>query len=439
MKKVALFTTFYEGKSGYSPISVAETQIHMLLDHGYDPIVLVQNQYQESEDGEVGYASFEEVPQPSIWNSQSIDLRSIVPALKLNRKIDAEFEQRTKLIYLELLKNLDGVDVCITHDIILQDWYKEHNVAMRRVARERPNILWLHWIHSVPMEHGSTDKYPGNCRYTPPPGYIVYPNDIDRPYAIRTYKLAGQEHRVIACRAGHSIDPLLAWPYSKLTKYLVRKTDFLGGEVTAVYPARLDRGKQPEKAIRLMAGVLKAGYEPRLIICDWQSQGDHFKKYADELMELSKSLGLGDKVFFTSHLHDECSQGVPRRAVIELMDLSNIYIHPSAIETYSLTIHEAALRGCLLVLNHDWPAMRELFGSSAIYMDFSSHTVPRKYHPSEQSFWNNEAHRLIGALTRDGVASTKTTARRQWSPQALWREFETLLYLDPVNEKGERV
>jgi glycosyltransferase involved in cell wall biosynthesis len=434
MKKVAFFTTFYEAKSGYSLITVAETQIRMLLNHGYDPVVLVQNQYQESESGEVGYAPFEQVPPPSVWNDKVADLRSVVPAMKLNRGIDDQFEQRTSLIYHELLRNLKDVDVCITHDIILQDWYKEHNVAMRRVAKDRPDILWLHWIHSVPSENGSTGKYPRNCRYSPPPGYIVYPNDVDRPRVIRTYKLAGQEHRVIACRAGHSLDPLLAWPYTRLTRDLIRKTDFLGGEVTAVYPARLDRGKQPEKAIRLMAGVQKAGYETRLLICDWQSQGKQFKEYAGELTQLVEACGLGGKVFFTSRLHDECTQGVPRQVVLELMDLSNVYIHPSKVETYSLTVHEAALRGCLLVLNHDWQAMRELFGDSAIYMDFGAEGHPRNYRPSEQAFWDDEAMRLIAELRQNRAVMAKTKARTRWTPAATWRDFERLLYLKPVDE-----
>jgi len=428
--KIAFFTTFYEGRSGFSIITVAENLIRMLLNHNYSPIVLVQNQYQESEDGQVGYAPFEEVPPPSIWNTQSVDLRSVMPALKLNSGVDKEFEQRSSLIYNELKKNLATVDVCITQDIILQDTYKEHNVAMRRLAKERPDLLWLHWIHSVPSEGGSTTRHPGNCRYSPPPGYIIYPNEVDRPRVIRTYKMAGLENRVITCRAGHSIDPLLAWPYTKLTKDIVRKTNFLDGEVTAVYPARLDRGKQVEKAIRLLAGVQKAGYEVRFLICDWQSQGTKFKGYVKELKQLIDSCGLNGKVFFTSDIDDRCSQGVPRQTVMELMDLSNVYIHPSAVETYSLTVHEAALRGCLLVLNHDWAAMRELFGR-AVYMDFGSQSMSRSYKPDEQTFWNDEASRLMGALTNDHTAWTKTIARRQWSPQALWRDFNSLLHLDP--------
>jgi glycosyltransferase involved in cell wall biosynthesis len=224
------------------------------------------------------------------------------------------------------------------------------------------------------------------------------------------------------------------WPYDKLTKDLVAKTDLLSGDVVAVYPARLDRGKQPEKIIRLMAGVQRTGREPRLLIVDWQSQGDRFQTYMNELLELAEELGLEGKVRFTSRLDDRCSQGVPRHIVTELMDLSNVYVHPSRVETYSLVVHEAMLRGCLCVLNYDFPAMRELFGEAAIYMDFGSDRVDRTYLPDEQSFWNEEALRLIAELGQNRAALAKTTARRLWSPDALWRDFEPMLHLPAVGE-----
>lgn len=435
MKKVGIFSTFYEAKSGYSLISVAETQIRMLLDHDHEPVVLVQKQWSEDKHGNVKILPFEQVPPPSVWNEKTIDLR-YGPAMRLDSGVVDDFEKRATRIEAALRDNFSSVGVIITHDIILQEWYKEHNVAMRRYAATRPDLLWLHWIHSCPMPSDAAE-YPANCRYSPPPGYIIYPNEVDKPFAVRTYGLAGQEWRVIACRAGHAIDPLLAFDCSKLTKDLVRKTDFMSGDVTAIYPARLDRGKQPGKIIRLMAGVQRAGWEPRLIIADWQSQGKQFQKYMDKLIKLAESLDLEGKVFFTSRLDDRCNQGVPRRTVLELMHLSNIYVHPSSVETYSLVVHEAFLSGCLVCLNHDFPAMRELFGPTALYFDFGSDRTERTYSPNEQAFWNDEAMRLLSELRRDRVAMGKTEARLQWSPQAQWREFAPLLHLQPVAGEGQ--
>jgi glycosyltransferase involved in cell wall biosynthesis len=421
-KKVALLTTFFESESGYSLISVAETQIRMMLDHGYDPAVLVQEDFREPE------------TEDSVWRSSIVDLRKCVPFMHLSKSIAKDFEKRVSQIQAALEQNLADIDVCITHDIILQDSYREHNIAMRRYAKTRPDLLWLHLIHSCPTPTSGPMMRYDECRHTPPPGYIVYPNEIDKPRVCQTYGLGGHEWKVQVNRASHSIDPLLIWPYDGLTKDLARKIDLLSGELTAVYPARLDRGKQPEKIIRLMAGIAKVGYEPRLLIIDWQSTGERFQKYIDELQSLSIRLGLSGKVGFTSRMDDRCSQGVPRHVVLELMDLCNLYIHPSRIETYSLVIGEAMGRGCLCVLNHDLPVMRELWGDSAIYMDFGSDRVNRDYPQGEQTFWNDEALRLLAEFKQNRAQVGKTRARMRWTPQKMWREFEPLLYLAPVGE-----
>ncbi len=420
MKKAGLFTTFFEATSGYSLIGVTETQIRMLLDHHYEPVVLVQE-------------NFTEPDAPSLWRSEVIDLRPSIPFLHLERGVAEDFEERMEAVLEALRIELAEVDVCITHDIILQEFYKEHNVAMRKYAKERPDLLWLHWVHSVPTPNNA-QEYPNSSRYTSPPGYIVYPNDTDKGRVCRTYGLGGMEWKVKNCRSAHAIDPLLVWPYDSLTVDLARSADLLSGEVVAVYPARLDRGKQPEKIIYLLAGVQKAGYEPRLLIVDWQSAGKHFQGYIDMLLELAKSLGLEGKVNFTSRLDDRCSQGVDRKVVIELMDLSNVYVHPSRVETYSLVVHEAILRGCLAVLNYDLPMMRELYGENAIYFDFESDQTTRQYEDGEQEFWNREALRLIAELKQNRAVMAKTTARREWTPQALWKDFEPLMYLQPVGE-----
>ena len=419
-KRIALFTTFFEVESGYSLIAIAETQIGMLLRSGYEPIVLVQE-------------NFKFPPPPSPWTPEMVDIRPVIPAMDLTEGVAEDFDDRVARIQEALERELGDVNVCITHDIILQTFYKEHNVAMRRYARTRPDLLWLHWIHSCP-DSARNMQPPHLCRYTPPPGYIVYPNDGDRGIVCNSYGLQAQEWRVKVSRSSHSVDPLSIWHYDPLTKALVEKASLLNGDVVAIYPARLDRGKQPEKIIRIMAGIKASGYEPRLLIVDWQSAGERFQNYIEELTSTAWKLGVSNNISFSSRLDDRCSQGVPRHVVLELMDFSNVYIHPSRVETYSLVVHEAALRGNLLVLNYDFPVMRELYGDGAIYMDFGSDRTDRKYSPDEQAFWNDEAKRLMGELGQNRAIKMKRKAMREWSPQAMAKKFIPLLYLQPVGE-----
>lgn len=417
MKKVAILTTFFECESGYSLIGVTETQIKMLLDHGYDPVVMVQTDWHEPKN------------PSSLWRSEIIDLRPIVPHMILSQGVSPDFENRSDAILNALRDNLAEVEVVITHDIMLQTFYKEHNVAVRRAAQERPDITWLHYLHSCPTPN-KRRQFPESCRYSPPPGYIIYPNYSDIPQVVRTYDLVGQEWRVISNRASHAIDPLSIWRYDPLTKALVEKSDLLSGDVSICFPARLDRGKQPEKIIRVAAGIANAGHDPRLLIIDWQSMGSHFQAYIDEMLALAKNLGLDGKVTFTSRLDDRCSQGVSRQVVSEIMDLTNVYVHPSRIETYSFTVHEAMLRGCLCVLNHDLPMMHELYGNLCLYMDFGSDRYDRTYTPDEQTFFNDEAKRLLAELSQNRAQRAKTQARKYWNPESQWKSFEPLLYLE---------
>lgn len=419
MKKIAIFTTFFEAESGYSLITVADTQIKMLLNNGYNPMVMVQDNFIEPNNSK------------SVWKEEIIDLRKVLPSFNLDNGISVNFESRVETIEKVLEDNLNGFDVCITHDIILQQWYKEYNIAMRNYAKKRPDLLWLHWLHSCPTP-ANVKEYPNNCRFSSPPGYIIYPNNTDLALVNQTYGLFGKEWKAKALR--HTLDPLESLEYDKLTKDIIKKSGFYKADINIIYPIRMDKGKQPEKVIRLVAGIKLLGYTPSLLIIDWQSGGSHFQSYINELTVLTSSLNLEGNVHFTSRLDDRCDQGVPRKVVNELMDLSTIYIHPSRVETYSLVVHEAMLRGKLVVLNHDFPVMRELFGDLAIYMDFGSDRNNRTYLPDEQTFWNDEAKRLISEYKQNRALVAQSKMRKEYAPDSIWKDFELLFYLMPIGE-----
>lgn len=407
-KKVVILTTFYEAESGYSLINVTETQIRMLLDHQYQPVVLVQE-------------NFESPKADSLWHEGYIDLRPVVP-----KADDKNFDRK---FYKVLEENLSDADVCIAHDIIFQDHYRKHDRVLREYAEERngtdPSLLWLHWIHSRP-----------NHKYKTPRGWIVYPNKSDLDNVKKCYGT----YKVVANRASHAIDPLTIHPYDSLTKRLIQKSGLLDGDVRAIYPRGADPGKQTEKVIRLLAGVKKLGLRPKLLVIDWQSQGDRFQRYMDKMRDLAGSLDLDSDVTFSSRLDDACSQGVPRNVVMELFDFTNVYIHASESETYCLVAHEAFLKGNLVCLNFDWEPMKELFGNNAIYFDFGSVTNKREYWKhlpdgkkikDKQAFWDDEARRLVGELRKNNRAVwAKSIAQREWTPQALWYSFEKLLHME---------
>ena len=415
MKTVCILTTFFEAESGYSLIAVVETQLKMLLENGYNPSVVVRNDFRFGDDN-------------SLWRQEIVDILPILPALDITSEIPESFEDDVQKMVVLFRQYLSKFDVIITHDIILQTFYQRHNVALRRFCDEYPEKLFLHWIHSCPNPMDTIPEYPYNCRYTPMPGYIVYPNDSDRERVAETYQMPLE--RIIANRASHSIDPLEVWNYSDLTSEIVKKSGLLKAEIAVVYPARLDRGKQPEKIIRLLAGVQAWGLDVSLLIVDWQSGGDSFQIYINRLIGLADELGIKDQLNFTSRLDDRALQGVPRQTVVELMDLSTVYVHPSMIETYSLVVHEAMLRGKLIVLNNDLPMMHELFGEHGIYFEFGADRLKRTYAPDEQTYWNAHSKKLVESYLLNSALRAQAHARRMWNPDVEWHNFEPLLEME---------
>ena len=438
---VAILTTFYEVMSGFSVVTCVTNQIHQLLDHGYVPRVLVQRGMPTSDpNGTEFLIPFPEVPETDrgphrVWNHHKIDLRPVVPPLHLKNGIADDFEQRVDRIEAALYEHLEGVDVCITHDIMLLDTYHEHNVAVRRVAHRLPNILWLHWLHSCPRGEIPL-QYPLMARGVVPPGYLVYPNASDISHVQRVYRLVEQPWRAKPCRAAHGLNLMDRWHFSPVTKRIVNESGLLDADVGIVYPARMGGSKQFHKIIFMLAGIKDTGYTGRLVGVDWQSTGGEFLEYKQWCLELADRLGVREWVYFTSELGDDLAAGVDPDVVAELFYCANVFLCPSVVETLGLTAIEAsAIGGNLLGLNYDLRVHLEMFEDHGLYFDFGSLDRKRRWHEEEDEarFWKGEARTLVAELRHNNRALwARTQMRKAWALGALWPEFEPLLYLEPL-------
>jgi glycosyltransferase involved in cell wall biosynthesis len=190
-----------------------------------------------------------------------------------------------------------------------------------------------------------------------------------------------------------------------------------------VYPARLDRGKQAERAVRLFAELKRAGASVALVIANFHSTGAHFVRYREEIAVEAARLGLTTReVIFTSNLPPllgvpapmmtRTAIELPHRVVQDLFRLTNVYVHPSASETYSLVCQEAAMAGNLLVLNEDFPAMRELYGDAAFYVHFCSAQTATSYQPSEAAYLREVAREILDQFDLNPTLAQRTRIRQ---------------------------
>ncbi len=426
MKRVAVITTFVDLLEAFSLCQVVSTQLKSLLGAGYSTTLVACDGF-----------------RPNGVFAHPLLRHALLPPHHLDGdelavQCPQQFRAGVAAIKERLAPVLDQVDVAITHDILYLPHHLAFNHACRELAAERPRLRWLHWIHSAPVEHRSLpEEDPRSARFRPFPGALfVYPNAYDVARVARQYGVGPEVVRVVP----HPLDYEDTFDFHPFTRALLRDHDLYSPAILGMYPLRLDRGKQPEKAVRLFAQLKAAGHSVRFVIASFHSTGEHFVRYREEVREEALRLGLTeDEVVITSRLESlpglssaamaQYQVELPRKVVMDLFHLTNVYVHPSASETYSLVCQEAAASGNVLVLNDDFPPMRELHGADAHYVKFCSTLFHTTYHPDETAYLRDAAREVANALQSERVVRQKTRLRRTRNLGVVFRDhLEPLLH-----------
>ncbi len=360
-KKIAIFTNFFSAEEAYSLNRVVQDQIKMLVTNGYEPVVIVSYGFKAKKD--------------TLYNHEKVELRYIpqVPCHNELKK-DETFEKDVDDITLALRSALKGVDVVLTHDIIYQPACLKHNFAARRISKDYSNIRWLHWIHSATSPYTLnnllnifSDKFTDLVKVPFPNSFYIFFNNWSVDRIANNFGVEKTLVKVVP----HPID--ITENYDPLVQDLVSKKDVLNSEAICVYPCRLDRGKQAEVVIKTMAMLKEFDFTVRIVIADFHSTGGDKVTYRDELKNIAIDWGVtAQELTFTSEYDEEWEVEMPHRSVLQLIDISNVFIMPSVSESYSLVTQEAAVGRKVLVLNQDFPPLRDIFGGSAIFRKYSS-------------------------------------------------------------------
>ena len=428
MKRAVVITTFVSYLEAFSLCGVVATHLKALIDAGYTPSLVACQGFEA--DGIFAHPALR---------------RHLMPVASLRGEDDAvqkpaRFRDDVEAIKAALRPVLAQADVALTHDVVYLPTDLTYNVACRALAEELPHLRWLHWIHSAPEAHRSfPEADPRRARFSPfPNSQIVYPNAYDVPRVAQQYAMPERDVRVVP----HALDYEALFAFHPLTCALVERFDLYAPDIFAIYPIRLDRGKQAEKLVRLFAALKQTGRSVRLLVVNFHSTGAHFIAYRDEIRKEAAGLGLSDEeVIFTNRI--DALPGIdtqdlhayriefPRKVVLDLFHLTNVYVHPSASETYSLVCQEAAACGNLLFLNDDFPPMRELYGAAAKYVKFSSSLFTTTYTPNETAYYADVARQMLYHLQSEHTIQQKTRLRQTRNLQTVFRtHLEPLLYME---------
>lgn len=415
-KKVYILTNFSAYLKSYSPIIIVKGQLQMFKRAGYEPVLITSKGW--------------EVPEDSIFNQVRTERLSPV-TYQDPPVVNEEFEHDVETLYQELKAIIPARSVVITHDLIFLPDYTKHHLAARKLAEDEPSIRWIHWVHSATNPqiliqeremYGPKYKELLNSKF--PNSIIAYPNAYDIPRVARHFSF--EEDEIV--EVPHPTDPVEGM--SRVVRRLYDEKRLGDVDVLMVYPLRLDRGKNAEMNVRIIAGCLEVGLSAHLVFCDFHSTGGDKVQYRQELKELAEQLDAGDAVTFLSEFDDASQLESDHQVVLDLFTLSNVFCLPSKSETYSLVAQEAMLKGNLCILNHDFAPFRQIYGRNALYRPFSANIGMDGYDGQIDTTYADidEYFRQIGVnlkywLEQDRVLRAKTWVRTVRNPDYVFREF----------------
>ncbi|MCP4088651.1 MAG: glycosyltransferase [Gammaproteobacteria bacterium] len=363
--KVAILTRFKQSAEGlaYSVDTVVQEQLGMLVLHGYNPAVLVVKSDDWSN-------------HPGWYNHDSVEIIQYPSVSDTNQEGEEDqFIDDIELLTTALTTALSDVDVVLTHDIIYLPDHLKAAIAARNTAKQLPDITWFHWIHStLSPEHQDKSGIAGYLYEEVlsqewPNSHPVFFNRMSIPIIANNFHYEEADVRIVP----HATDICRFFGFSPLTTRLYREKQLYMADYLTVCPVRLDKGKQVDWTIRIMARLKSKGECIRIVVMDSTSQHPLACDYREELKYIAMEYGLDQsELIFTSEFDDSLRRGAPQSMVRELFSISNIYIQPSRSESYSLSTQEAAITGNLLILNDDFPPFREIFGDQALFFQFGS-------------------------------------------------------------------
>ncbi len=404
--KVAILTLFKNLSPTYSLVHVVRSQARMLLAAGYEVTLFVSELF-EPEDGE------ENIDSRKKWE------KTRHTHLGLMNNSDVDTVEITKIA--EGLKDkLKEISLCFVHDIFYHEAYYLHNLALREVQPQLPNLRFIVFTHSYPLNRpiqitGKTAGY-----YTPMPNTrYAYPTRSGIEALAHQYSVPEGRCYVVY----HGI-PLIE-EMTEVVQTIHHKVDLLSPDIVIVAPARLTEGKQLEKIVQL-AGAMRIMGEVsvRVISGDFATKDTLSEAYKHTIKVKGAQYGLGEQdVVFTSDLGYE--KGMDHESILELFALSNIYVCPSKSETFSLTAFEAASKGNILVLNENVPALKEIGEElGAYFMKWDARLMGRDilqtYEEEEATYYGFHAKRILQLLASNNVIKGKTKVRQRFSESWIW-------------------
>lgn len=423
--KIAIMTLFNGLDSSYSLVNVVKDQVTMLLNNNIEIKILVSEHC--NLDNLEGIFADQRIEWCPITNSINGKRIRWIDYSNDPVSLHDSFNEEVDIIAGSLLHHLQDTDICFLHDILFQGWHYIHNIAIRKVSNQLSDLNFISFTHSFPLKR---PKHPPvhllgfymplrNTKY-------VYPTVSGiTPLASQYNVPEGYCH--VVSNSFSQID--FCTPE---VVELHKQVDLTDCKILIIYPARLTPAKQHVGLMHLVGSIYEnVESSIKMIFCDFPSSDIKEEDYKSQIMSVANSYGMNQKqVIFTSEYGFRT--GFPRKSVIELFSLSNLFICPSYSESFGLTVLEAASKGNYLVLNNLVPALNELSTPLPSHLmnwparTFAGEITPTYTNISE--YYLKNAEEIVKKMFDNPVIQSKTNARTRYSLEWIWKnQLEPLI------------
>lgn len=425
--KVGILTTFYTWDEAYSLTGVVLHQIVSLLKHGYTPVLFVLENFND-----------QSLPE-AFAKDGVVEVRKVIPqiitepyhGIVASRQIPPQFEKDVARVTAAYNQHFKDIGVMLCHDIIFQDSFLAYNAGLRKMLMSKDQ-RFLHWMHSGPSFRPEVEEPISYLYSLPPQSTLVYMNGYDAVRAAEMYGIYAKDVRIVH----NPIDYRTLPNMHPLVTKIIETAKLNEADIIAVYPLSTTRmgdgGKQLHKAIKIMGSLKELGNEVRYIIPNAHANGDREKEAIKKMLELGKEHGLEpmkDLIFTSLIGAPEYENGVPHDVVLQLFQISDLFLFPSVSENCPLILLEAALTKNLMVLNEDFSPMKDFVGASALYFKFDSVTTTTNHPNGEDVYYFDVAKIIMAELQASRSHQCHVEIRKKFNLDTVFeKELEPLFY-----------
>lgn len=411
--RIAVFAWLNAFDTRYSVAGVTLDLCQMVLDAGHELVFITREGFSDHEHLPKG-AELRLLPEYSgqtPYDGQNLD--------------DLSLERYAFLVGRFLALAVEGCVAVLTQDIAFNPQFLAQFLAMREaISLQEQGPGWIHWSHSVPNPKPPVVGWHLEmCKALPKSRYVALTLG-GVPHIARHYGVPEGVVRVVH----NFINLRQVWGLSDVAWDLFLQAGGDKHEILLIYPARMDWGKQPQKACRFLRALLELGVSAGLILMLTYAQGEEKQKEYQLLREEIDRLGLVEGHNLAISLGATDNLGLDREQLRGLYRAADCMLHSSTQESFGLTLLEAAAEGCLLIINQDVAAFRELAGFQhsgsrwhrAMMLSWGGAERVVDYHPSEEQWTLDRAHEVLDYVRQCPQHQAHRAIRTRYNSEWVW-------------------